>query len=79
MTLQGLAQHMNNRKIEQLACIAFFLAGYSSQAAAYIGPGLGVGVVGTVLGVLGGLLMLVVGIVWYPLKHLFRRIWPKRK
>lgn len=38
-------------------------------AAAYVGPGLGVGIVATVLGILGGLLLLLVGAVWYPLKR----------
>ena len=41
-------------------------------ASAYIGPGLGLGVVSSVLGILAGFLMLVIGVVWYPLKRLYR-------
>ena len=41
----------------------------AEPALAYVGPGLGAGVVATVLGILLGLLMLVVGVVWYPIKH----------
>ena len=45
-------------------------------ANAYIGPGMGAGVVGTVLGILAGILMLIVGIVWYPIKKLYK--WIRR-
>lgn len=50
---------------------------YHSTALAYIGPGLGSGVVAAVLGIVAGLVMLVIGVVWYPLKRLIRKI--KRK
>ena len=45
-------------------------------AQAYVGPGLGAGAVATVLGILAGILMLVVGIVWYPIKKLYK--WLRR-
>lgn len=50
---------------------------YPSASFAYIGPGLGVGAVAAVLGVLFGLLMLLVGVVWYPLKRLIK--WVRAK
>jgi len=53
----------------------FFI--FSSPAYAYIGPGLGAGALATVLGVLLAVLMLIVGIVWYPLKRLIRSLKPK--
>lgn len=53
----------------------FFI--FSSPAHAYIGPGLGAGALATVLGVLLAVLMLVVGIIWYPLKRLIRSLKPK--
>ena len=37
---------------------------------AYIGPGLAGGALSAVLGVLAAIAMLVVGVVWYPLKRL---------
>lgn len=40
------------------------------NAEAYVGPGLGAGVIASVLGMLGGLLMLLFGAIWYPLKKL---------
>lgn len=46
---------------------------YSVDAFAYVGPGLGAGALAAVLGVAGGILMLVVGVVWYPLKRVIRK------
>ncbi len=46
---------------------------HSIDALAYVGPGLGAGTLAAVLGVLGGILMLLVGVVWYPLKRVIRR------
>jgi len=54
--------------------VAALLAAYPSAAFAYVGPGLGAGALAAILGVAGGLLMLVVGVVWYPLKRLIKRI-----
>lgn len=50
---------------------------FSTPAYAYIGPGLGAGALATILGVLLAILMLVVGIVWYPLKRLIRSLKSK--
>lgn len=51
---------------------------YAPIVSAYIGPGLGAGAVTVVLGIVSGLLMLLVGIVWYPLKKLIRRFRSKK-
>lgn len=52
---------------------------HSVDALAYVGPGLGAGALAAILGVAGGLLMLVVGVVWYPLKRVFRRFRQKQE
>jgi len=57
--------------------LAIWLLTYSTVASAYIGPGLGAGAVTVVLGIVSGLLMLLVGIIWYPLKKLIRRFRAK--
>ena len=49
----------------------------SSPAHAYIGPGLGAGALATIFGVLLAILMLIVGIVWYPLKRLIHSLKSK--
>ncbi len=48
-----------------------------SQAYAYIGPGMGLGVAGVVLGIFFGLVLMVVSVFWYPLKRLYRKIFKK--
>ena len=44
-----------------------------SPAFAYIGPGGGLGALGTLVAILGAGLMLIVGFVWYPIKRLLNR------
>jgi hypothetical protein len=44
----------------------------ATVAHAYVGPGLGVGVLGAMLGLLVAIVMAVIGTIWYPLKRLFR-------
>ncbi len=40
---------------------------------AYIGPGMGVGVIGVVLGILVAIFLAFFAILWYPVKRLFVR------
>jgi hypothetical protein len=54
------------------------LLGTTRDAVAYIGPGMAAGAVASVLGILGGIGMVLVGIVWYPIKALLRKL-RKRK
>lgn len=39
----------------------------------YIGPGAGLGAVGTLLSPIGAVALMVVGSVWYPVKRLMQR------
>lgn len=41
---------------------------------AYIGPGLGIGTIGVVLGVLLSMFMALLAILWYPFKRLIKKI-----
>jgi hypothetical protein len=41
-------------------------------AQAYVGPGAGAGAIAVVLAVVLGLILLVAGFLWYPLKRLLR-------
>lgn len=45
----------------------------ATPAAAYIGPGAGLGAIGTVFAVIGAILLMIVGFVWYPIKRLLKR------
>jgi hypothetical protein len=43
----------------------------SHQALAYIGPGMGAGTLGVLLGLLGSVLLALFAFFWYPIKRLF--------
>lgn len=46
---------------------------------AYVGPGLGLGVIGTVLGVLVSIFLALLAIFWYPLKRIFGKGQKKKE
>ena len=53
--------------------LAWALAGLlSGHALAYIGPGAGLGGIAVLVALSLGVLLLVIGLVWYPLKRLLR-------
>ncbi|WP_368345612.1 hypothetical protein [Pelagovum sp. HNIBRBA483] len=59
-----------------LRLVAFFAAAMfvmPNAALAYIGPGMGLGAITAVLGVLAALLMAIIGLVWYPMKRMFKK------
>ena len=45
----------------------------SSPASAYIGPGMGGGVIAAVLGVIGAVLLALFGILYYPIKRMLKK------
>lgn len=47
--------------------------GVLTPASAYIGPGLGVGVIAAVFGAIGAFFMMIAGLVWYPVKVMLRK------
>ena len=54
--------------------VLFFLVALSPLSAqAYVGPGLGAGAIASILGILLAFIMLLVGVVWYPLKRFLKR------
>ena len=52
---------------------ALFAILISSPAMAYIGPGLGAGTIGVILGVLGSIVLALFAIFWYPIKRMMRK------
>jgi hypothetical protein len=46
---------------------------FAPAANAYIGPGAGLTAIGTVIALIGGLVLGVIGFIWYPIKRLLRR------
>lgn len=56
--------------MKQLSLVALLVL-FSAPAMAYVGPGLGMGVIGTIFGVLAAIVLAVFGLLWYPLKRRF--------
>lgn len=68
----GPKRHVKNRYgMRGLAAIGLLLV--ATAAEAYVGPGLGLGVLGAILGGLAAVLLAILGVVWYPLKRLLRK------
>lgn len=44
-----------------------------TAAEAYIGPGAGLSAIGSALALVGALLLMIVGFVWYPVKRFMKR------
>ena len=59
------------------ATLSILLACYAPATFGYVGPGLGVGALAAIFGVFAGIVMLLIGSVWYPLKRLFGRLRSK--
>lgn len=49
------------------------LATLTLEAQAYIGPGLGAGTIGVILGLLVSILVAIFAIFWYPVKRLLKK------
>lgn len=56
---------------------ALTLAAGALEAQAYIGPGLGLGTVGAILGLLMSIIVAIFAIIWYPIKRLLKKIRPQ--
>ena len=52
--------------------VAVCLLSVATSAEAYVGPGMGLGVISAVLGFLTAILLAVAGMVWYPVKRMIR-------
>jgi len=48
------------------------LVAVSGDALAYIGPGLGAGAVGVVVGIITSVFLALFAVLWYPIKRLFK-------
>lgn len=64
---------MSYRSTLGLLASALWLALVPGVAAAYVGPGAGLTAIGTVLALIGAVLLAIVGFVWYPVKRLLGR------
>ena len=63
--------------IFSLMVIALLLAAPQGTEA-YIGPGAGIAAIGTVIALIGGILLAILAFIWYPIKRLLTKIKRKR-
>ncbi|HXT14154.1 MAG TPA: hypothetical protein VN706_00905 [Gemmatimonadaceae bacterium] len=52
--------------------VAVCLLSLATSAEAYVGPGMGLGVISAVLGFLTAIVLALAGMVWYPVKRMIR-------
>lgn len=62
-----------DRMLNVLATFVLVFLAFAGSAEAYIGPGVGVGTIGVVLGILGSLFLALFAVVYYPLKRAFKK------
>ena len=55
---------------------ALLLLSIPGLASAYVGPGAGLSAIGTVIALIGAVLLGIVGFIWYPVKRLLRKRKP---
>jgi hypothetical protein len=55
-----------------ITTLSVFALLQSTTAHAYIGPGIAAGTFATILGILSAIFFAFVGILWYPIKRLFK-------
>ena len=60
-------------KLGRLALLILFILIVPQIANAYVGPGLGAGTIGVILGIIGSIFIALFAIIWYPLKRLFKK------
>lgn len=56
-----------------VAVIAAYMGLIAGPAMAYIGPGAGLTAIGTVLALIGAVVLAIFGFVWYPIKRYMRK------
>lgn len=61
-----------SRTVIFVLAMFIFVVGFSGPATAYIGPGLGLGALGVLAGIVVSVLLAIVAVVWYPLKRLLK-------
>lgn len=57
----------------RLFLAAALLALGSTPAHAYVGPGLGLGAIGAIVGAVVAIVLAFIGLLWYPIKRLLKK------
>jgi hypothetical protein len=65
-------------RLSIVLCGALIVSVFHEPVYAYIGPGLGAGTIGAVLGLIASVLLAIVAVVWYPFKRFLKMIQRKK-
>ena len=55
----------------------FFMVAFPAHA--YVGPGLGMGVIGVIFGIIGSIFIALFAVFWYPIKRIIKKIKKGKK
>ena len=61
-------------KVISLVLVIWLTLIFTSPANAYLGPGIGAGAVGVVLGILGSIILSLFAIIYYPIKRALKKM-----
>ncbi len=56
-----------------ISCILLLIFLVPFKAHAYLGPGLGAGTIGAILGVIGSILLGIFAVIYYPIKRMLKK------
>jgi len=59
--------------------VALLLLAAPAPVFAYVGPGLGAGAIAVTLGVLGSILTAILGVIYYPVKRMIKKLKKSRQ
>jgi len=65
---------MLNRLKWSILFLLVFFSTFPLQAYAYIGPGLGAGTLGVLIGLIASVFVALFAIIWYPIKRLLKKV-----
>ena len=68
-----LGRHLSARAASTGALVAVLIALLPMSAWAYVGPGLGLTAIGSLLALVMAVVLGIVGFIWYPIRRLLRR------
>lgn len=57
-----------------LLLVFVIVALFPLNAHAYVGPGLGLGAIGVILGIVFSVFLAIFGVFWYPIKRLIKKL-----
>jgi hypothetical protein len=75
---RGRGEGMQGKRVKAYSIVilvVLVVAPYTAQA--YVGPGVGLSALGSILAFVGTILLMLLGFVWYPLKRVLRHLREK--